>query len=632
MTSEPPQRTAQELELALTSARQNITLLRRQLRTGRIDANYFDQRLAALAELLADVETERQDTREQQRVAALYEVSKVIGSSLNLQTVLDQVMDAIIQLTGAERGFLMLLDDDGKLQVRVARNFDQETLANNEIAFSRTITRQVFENGQPVVTTNAQEDPRYAGQASIIAHSMRSIMASPLRARGQTIGVIYVDNRIRTGLFADPDLEALEAFASQAGVALDNARLYSETDAQLQARLEELQILQWIDRQLNESLDPEKTMQLTLEWASRLCNAEAASLGFVQTDKQVIRMMASFGEQDVFYKTKELPLSQPLIAQVLQTEKAALQLSSPGAESPQTILCVPIRLENAVIGVMFFSANRENAFDGNAQALVSRMADRAAIALQNGRLYAAVKEADQAKTEFVSVVAHELKVPMTSIRGYASMLSTIGELNAQQQEFIKTIINNVERMKLLVEDLSDVSRIESGQLKIDLRSVDLYEALKEAKDGVSAQIEARGHTFVEEISRDLPPVMADPVRLVQVMVNLLSNAYKYTPDGGTITLSAQRENGGVKIAVQDTGIGMTPEQLNRLGTKFVRFDDNEHVANQSGTGLGFVITRNLIELMKGQLDIDSAPGKGSRFTFTLGVFTDEAAPTEAGQS
>ena len=211
-----PSRNTQELSMALVSSKQNITLLRRQLQTGRIDPTYFDQRLRSLEQLLVALELERENTNQQKRMAALYEVSKVIGSSLNLQTVLDQVMDAIIQLTGAERGFLMLLDDDGKLNVKVARDFDQETLPNNEIAFSRTITYQVFEDGTPVLTTNAQEDPRFAQQASVIAHSMRSIMASPLRARGQTIGVVYVDNRVRTGLFADGDLAALEAFATQA--------------------------------------------------------------------------------------------------------------------------------------------------------------------------------------------------------------------------------------------------------------------------------------------------------------------------------------------------------------------------------------------------------------------------------
>jgi signal transduction histidine kinase len=630
-TQEAPRRNGKELDDAIAVAHQNISILRSQLKTGRINAQYFDQHLTALDDLLGDLQAERKGSGHQERLAALYEVSKVIGSSLNLQTVLDQVMDAIIQLTQAERGFLMLLDDDGNLRVRVARNFDQETLPGDEIAFSRTVTRQVFDTGQPVVTTNALEDPRYAGQASIIVHGMRSIMAIPLRARGKTTGVVYVDNRIRVGLFSDKDVEILEAFAAQAAVALDNARLYSETDAELQARLEELRILQWIDRQLNETLDLSAALKLTLEWSSRLCDAQSASIGFIDREANVIRLMANYGDNNEFAATPELPLTHPLIAEVMSSEHAALQFSPPGVEPAKTTFCVPVRLENNVIGVALFSADRANAFDTDAQALVSRMADRAAIAIENARLYEKVKAADKAKSEFVSLVAHELKVPMTSITGYASMLSVVGELNAQQQDFVKVIQNNVQRMRVLVEDLSEISRIESGQLKIDLKPVSLAEALQHAKDGVLAQIQERNHTFVEEIEPDLPPVHSDRARLVQILVNLLSNAYKYTPNGGTIILSAKRDTGKVKISVKDTGVGMTPEEVEKLGTKFFRADNN-HVLQQPGTGLGFAITRNLIELMSGELFIESAPGQGSTFTFALAVENNAAGESAAAIS
>lgn len=615
--------TSKDLEIALGTARQNITLLRSQLRTGKINAQYFDQRLGSLEELLDQVQAERKNTIQQKRVAALYEVGKVIGSSLNLQTVLDQVMDAIIQLSGAERGFLMLLDDDGNLAVRVARNFDQETLQSDEIAFSRTITRQVFETGEPVVTTNAQEDPRYAGQVSIMIHGMRSIMATPLRARGKSTGVVYVDNRIKTGLFSDEDLEVLAAFAAQAAVALDNARLYSETDAELQARLEELRILQWIDRQLNEKLDLQAAMKLTLEWSSRLCDAQSASMGFLDREAGVISLVANYGEENEFSQTSQLPLTHPLIAQVLEMESAALQLSPSGAP-PHTTLCVPVRRENNIIGVVLFSANRDDAFDVDAQELVSRMADRAAIAIENARLYDAVKAADKTKSEFVGFVAHELKVPMTSISGYASLLGIVGQLSEKQQEFVKTIQNNVQRMRMLVDDLNDITRIETGQLRMAIEPVKLPDVVEQVKTDVMAQITERNHTFIEEIDVNLPPISADSSRVLQILLNLLSNAYKYTPNGGKITLSAKRDGEKVSVSVKDTGVGIAPEDLQKLGTKFFR---TSNTLEQPGWGLGFAITRNLIDLMQGELTIESEVGVGSTFTFTLPVAEEDPAAT-----
>src|SRR5215813_930048 len=203
-------RTSRELDMAISNTRQTLALLRSQAQGGKVDPGYLDQRLQSIEGLMDELADERKQTVQVERLAKLYEVSRVIGSSLDLQTVLDQVMDAIIQLTGAERGFLMLLDDDGKLAVRVARNFDQETLDQGSFALSRTVTGKVMDSGQPIVTTNAQEDPRFAGQQSVVTHALRSIMATPLRVRGQAIGVVYVDNRVRTGLFSEKDLEVLD--------------------------------------------------------------------------------------------------------------------------------------------------------------------------------------------------------------------------------------------------------------------------------------------------------------------------------------------------------------------------------------------------------------------------------------
>jgi signal transduction histidine kinase len=608
--------TSHELDLALSNARQTLTLLRSQAQGNAIDATYFDARLSDLEQLLERLTTDRQDSIHQKRLAALYGVSRAIGSSLDLQTVLDQVMDAIIQLTEAERGFLMLLDEDGNLTVRVARNFDQETLESGEFAVSRTITREVVNAGQPVVTTNAQTDPRYAGQASIVAHALRSIMASPLRARGNIIGVVYVDNRIRTGIFSEKDLEVLDAFAAQAAVAIDNARLYGAKDQALADRLEELTMLQWIDRQLNETLDMKRAMQITLEWSSRLCNAQSASLGLYHPEAKTVRWVAHYGEPDEFSSTSEVTLAHPLIGQVFETEQAALQMSAPGAEPVQTVLCVPIRLKNRVIGVATLVAARASAFDEDAQALASRLADRAAIAIENGRLYDDVQAANRTKSEFVSLVAHELKVPMTSISGYADLMAMAGPLSDQQRSFIQTIKNNVQRMTALVSDLNDISRIESGQLHVELQAVDMRSAITEAKEGVIQQIKEHRHVLVEKVSPGLPPVRGDPRRVVQVLINLLSNAYKYTPDGGTITVRALRRGDAVQVTIADTGVGMTPQQLAKLGTKFWRAD-NDQVINQPGTGLGMAITQSLLVLMGGHMDAQSTPGKGSTFTVTL---------------
>ncbi|MBI5957109.1 MAG: GAF domain-containing protein [Chloroflexi bacterium] len=616
--SEQSKPTRHELEMAIASARESLSLLRSQAQSKSVDPIYLNERLRSIEQLISDLSDSFQDSVHQKRLVALYDVSRVIGSSLDLQTVLDQVMDAIIQLTGAERGFLMLLDDDGQLGVKVARNFDQETLNSSEFAVSRTITNEVMNSGKPVLTTNAQTDPRYAGLASIVTHALRSIMASPLRARGKNVGVVYVDNRIRSGMFSEKDLDVLEAFAVQAAVAIDNARLYGEKDQALADRLEELTMLQWIDRQLNETLDMRHAMNITLEWSSRLCNAQSASLGLCDPAAGVVRQVIHFGDPDEFSTAPELPLNNPLFGQVYETQEAAMQMSASGVEPQRTVLCVPIRLESTVIGMVTLVANRADAFNEDAQALVSRLADRAAIAIENGRLYDAVQAANRAKSEFVSLVAHELKVPMTSITGYADLLGTVGVLNEQQRAFIQTIKNNTHRMNVLVTDLTDISRIESGQLHVEVEEIDLHSIIEEAKEGVLQQIAERQHTLIETVPKNLPAAKGDRSRVVQVLVNLLSNAYKYTPNGGVIELQAGNQENQIFVRVVDSGVGMTPEQVAKLGTKFWRAD-NDHVISQPGTGLGLAITQNLLTLMGGALEVQSIPGKGSTFMFTLPV-------------
>ncbi len=606
----------QDMDASLTNARQTVALLRSQASANQFDRAYFTQRLDAVNQILESIISERQGQLDAERFAKLYEVSKALGSTLDLEEVLQQVMDAIIVLTEAERGYLMLLNDDGVLEVRMARNLDQELLESGDFAVSRTITRQVFENGAPIVTTNATEDPRYAEQMSIVTHQLRSIMAAPLRARGRIIGVIYVDNRVRTGLFREKDLELVEAFAAQAAITIDNAQLFNETDEKLAQRVEELQTLQWIDRQLNETLDTRKAIDLTVEWAQRMCSAKNTSLAMLDSNNE-LQIMSQVGETDSTSQ-QYLSSSHPIIEEVFATGQPVLQTSLPETGSARTLFCVPIKRENKTIGVILMYADRLEAFDTDEQALVIRMADRAAIAIENARLYDEVKQANQAKSVFVGTVAHELKVPMTSISGYADLLLQFSTLTERETGFVSRIKDSVVRMRQLVDDLSDVSRIESGNLRVQLTEVNVLEVIEQAKESVMTQIHEREHRFVEHIEANLPSVQADPARAVQVLINLLSNAYKYTPNGGEITVQAYHKNGQVMIGVKDTGVGMSADDLAKLGTKFWR-SANEYSVKQRGTGLGFSITKNLIEIMNGTLHVESELGKGSVFVVGLPV-------------
>jgi K+-sensing histidine kinase KdpD len=605
-------------EKEIATMRQNVNLMRSQVQSGHIDATFLARQIEKLTDLLARVEEDQKQRKKEGRFEALYNVSRLIGSSLDLQTVLDQVMDAIIKLTGAERGFLMLRDDDGGLAVKVARGIDQQTLGSDNFRFSRTITNQVLDSGKPVVTTNAAEDPRFVGQASIITQALRSIMATPLRARGNVIGVVYVDNKIVTGLFGEDDLAALDALIGQAAVALDNAMLFSATDQELAARVEELRQLRRMDRLLNETLDADKAMQFTMEWACRLSGAESGYMGLIEKNTGNVRTVGHYGLQDNDNRPVALEQLFPEVSDVASNGKTQT-LSAIGGQS---VLVVPVRREQTVIGVVVLKHAENQHFTPDQQDLVERVVARAAVAIENARLYAAVQAADKAKSEFVGIVAHDLKAPMTSIAGYADLTLFMKDtLQERQIEFINKIRNTVKRMEILVSDLADISRIESGHFFMNESHVKVDDIVQAVKDNTLPQIQERRHTFVEDIQADLPDMWVDYYRLLQVLTNFVSNSYKYTPDGGTITLSVRRVNNRILFCVTDNGIGLSKEAIAKLGTKFWRAED-DYTRSQPGTGLGFAITKALVEQMGSQIEIESEIGKGSRFTFTVAITKD----------
>lgn len=605
----------------VSNTRHVLKLLRSQVNAGRIDREYMLRQFDKIDALLERMETRQNLEKSSGRFEALYNVSRILGTSLDEQTVLEQVMDAIIHLTGAERGFLMLRDDDGGLRMKVARNLDQQTLGSDHFRYSRTISNHVLDTGEAVLTTNAVEDPRFAGQDSIISQSLRSIMAVPLWSRGNILGIAYVENRVIAGLFSDDDLNTLQALAGQAAVAIDNAILFSETDEQLAARVEELRQLRRVDLRLNQTLDPDEAMLIALESACRIANALVGHLGLL-IKGEVPRIVAEHHYGEITHTPGDmldLGALYPQLWEVTQTQ-APLTFVPPN-NGEAMVLAVPILRKEEVMGVVVLRREVGD-FSENEQELVERVVARAAVTIENARLYAQVQAADRAKSEFVGVVAHDLKTPMTSISGYSELIKMNADnLSQKQYEFLGRISDTVKRMEMLVSDLSDISRIESGQFLMDELRVPVHKVVDAIRDMLMPQVNEREHQYIEQIEPDLPDLWTDYYRLMQVLTNLIGNAIKYTPNGGKVMLRADRTGDRVRFTVADTGIGLSEEGLRKLGTKFWRAED-EFTRSQQGTGLGFAITASLVEQMGSRIKIHSELGKGSSFAFSVGIATD----------
>jgi signal transduction histidine kinase len=397
--------------------------------------------------------------------------------------------------------------------------------------------------------------------------------------------------------------------------------------------------MQRIDRELNASLDITNAMRITLEWALRQSKAEAGLVGLTEND--TIRVKASQGYTNELSISEEptISIEMPLIKKAISTGQPQIQVfvaKSKDDASPTGILrggksqiVIPIRREAQVFGTILLESRLAVPSSEETLAFLSRLSDHAAIAISNAQLYAAVQSANLAKSEFVSFVSHELKTPMTSIKGFTDLLAAgvVGPINENQGNFLNTIRSNVDRMATLVSDLADVSRIEAGRLRLEYSAVPLCEIADEIVRSSKAQIESKGQSLTLNINENLPPLWGDRTRLIQILTNLINNAYKYTPQGGKIILTAESTENRwdpdgahhvIHIAVQDNGIGISPADQKKIFQKFYRADDQK-VRDVPGTGLGLNITKTLVEMQGGQIWFESAVDEGTTFHFTVPI-------------
>jgi signal transduction histidine kinase len=230
----------------------------------------------------------------------------------------------------------------------------------------------------------------------------------------------------------------------------------------------------------------------------------------------------------------------------------------------------------------------------------------------------AIEEANRLKTEFVSTVTHELRTPLTSVLGYLDLLllGEAGELAAEQHEYLTIAQNNATRLLALINDLLDIAGIEAGRIELQRAPVDVARLVREVTATLTPMLEAKAQRLSVDVAQSLPPVWADPDRLTQIILNLVSNAHKYTPAGGSISVAAEASSGLVRVHVRDTGVGLSADEQARLYTKFFRAR-NTATRDVTGSGLGLALTRSLVELHGGTLRVFSTPGQGSTFSFTL---------------
>ncbi|MHB8627210.1 MAG: GAF domain-containing protein [Aggregatilineales bacterium] len=587
----------------------------------------------------------RETEQRARQLSVLNNISERLASAFeSVDKLLGIIMQSAVEILSAEAGSLLLREQTtGDLVFTLAIGGAGEHLVGTHIPAGTGIAGKVVETGQPVIVNDTANDSTWFGDVQSGSRKGRdfrtnAIVAVPLIARGSVIGVLEVINKRDRTQFVQTEVDLLATFASQAAIAIENARLFQMTDQQLEARVEQMGNMQRIDQELNRTLDVHSVVTLTLDNALRESSADAGALAVVRHEPLGFEIVGSMGYPSGMFTPREIyPIDLGVIGRVFRTGQPSIVTNLaddtdyietlPGAVGQ---IAVPmIAAGREVTAVLLLETRMPSAFNMMTMSFITALAEHANTAITNSRLFEQLQRANEARTQFVGFVAHELKTPMTSMKGYVeAMLSGMtGSMSDQQKNALDIVQRNVVRMQQIIEDLRDVTALETGQLAVTLQPTSFNSVVLETLRPQQRAISNKQQTLVMDVPEDLPLIMGDGNRLIQVLTNFISNANKYTPEGGTVRISAEAVanrwdlDGAPQVIhcwVQDTGYGMDEDDLKKLSTPYFR-SENPLTREQPGTGLGMTITYALVEAHHGHVWVESEVNKGTTFHFTVPV-------------
>ena len=497
--------------------------------------------------------------RQHQEFSTLHGIAKTIASLLRVDEILGQVVSAAVELTGADEGSLLLIDEDsGELYLRASKNLN-EAARNLRVKVEDSLMGEVIRTRRPAIV--AADDFLKVKTYFLV----KALLNVPLLIGERAIGVLSVDLKRSGHGFTDYDTRLLSVLADYAAIALENARLYGSAENE---RVKLTTILR----------DAQDAVIVTDPELRLILANPAARAAFGLGDGVGARLSDAVDNAALLELFDHGRSRRNWHAEILLADGRTLQ----GQLSE-------------LHGIGFGAVLQD----------ISRL-----------------KELDRIKSDFISIVLHDLRTPLTTIRGYIELLPRVGPLNELQEEFVRRVERGTVNIVELIADLLDVNRIEAG-LDWEMEPVDPAHIVDQAVAALRQAAEVKQHTLAVDI-QPLPTILGNSRRLQQAISNLISNAIKYTPAGGQIGVSARQDGDFVMVQVRDSGIGIAQPDQVRIWDKFYRVESDE-TFSIVGTGLGLSIVKTVIERHKGRVWVESAPGSGSLFTMVLPRYAPETA-------
>ena len=470
----------------------------------------------------------------------------------------------------------------------------------------------------------------------------RTVLATPLLHEGVPIGAIYI-RRAEVRPFTDSQIKLLETFAAQAVIAIENTRLFKEVQArtrELAQSVSELQALGEVSQAVNSTLDLEAVLDTIVSKAVQLSETEAGAIYVHDESGNKFELRSTYGMgQELIAGLKNQPTGVGDAIGEAAAQRKPLQIadlrkepSSPVTElvlrsGYRALLIVPLVGSDRVVGALVVRRKAPGEFSRSTVDLLQTFAAQSVLAIQNARLFAEIQDksrqlqqASEHKSQFVASMSHELRTPLNAIIGLTEMMVTNAARFGTEKaaEPLQRVHRAGTHLLGLINQVLDLSKIEAGKLELNPQTVQLAPLIDEVIGTARELAQQNKNRLTAEAPDDLGSLTADPMRLRQILLNLLSNACKFTKEG-EVGLRASRVSNGrhwVELSVSDTGIGMTADQQAKLFEEFTQADATT-AQRFGGTGLGLAITRKLARMMGGDVTVTSEPGKGSVFTVRL---------------